>query len=117
MLRKGRFDEIFFVDLPDKKERAAIFGIHLKKRKRDVKKFKLPALAEATKGYSGAEIEQVVVGALYAAFDADRELTQKDLLAEAEAVVPLSVMMSEDIAELREWAQLRTRPASEQSGD
>jgi SpoVK/Ycf46/Vps4 family AAA+-type ATPase len=117
MLRKGRFDEIFFVDLPDKKERESIFGIHLKKRNRDVKKFKLPALAAATKGYSGAEIEQVVVGALYTAFDAGRELTQKDLINEAEAVVPLSVMMSEDIAELREWAQLRTRPASAQDGD
>jgi SpoVK/Ycf46/Vps4 family AAA+-type ATPase len=112
MLRKGRFDEIFFVDLPDSKEREQIFSIHLAKRKRDVTKFNLKALAKATDGFSGAEIEQVVVGALYIAFDAGRELQQKDLLAEAKAVVPLSVMMSEDIAELRSWAEMRTRPAS-----
>ena len=112
MLRKGRFDEIFFVDLPDAPEREQIFGIHLAKRKRDVKKFNLKTLAKATAGFSGAEIEQVVVGALYLAFDAGRELTMKDLQAEAKAVVPLSVMMSEEIDELRTWAQMRTRPAS-----
>jgi ATP-dependent 26S proteasome regulatory subunit len=117
MLRKGRFDEIFFVDLPDRAERIEIFSIHLKKRGRDPKKFKLNALAEATKGFSGAEIEQVVVGALHAAFDEGRELAQKDLIAEAHSMVPLSVMMSEDIAELREWARMRTRPSSKQSGD
>lgn len=117
MLRKGRFDEIFFVDLPDHPEREQIFRIHLEKRKRDPKKFKLGALSEATAGFSGAEIEQVVVGALYTAFDAGRELAQKDLIAEAKAVVPLSVMMREDIAELREWARMRTRPASKQDGD
>lgn len=117
MLRKGRFDEIFFVDLPDKKEREAIFKIHLAKRKRDPKKFKMPALADATKGFSGAEIEQVVVGALYTAFDDGREVVQKDLITEAHAVVPLSVMMSEEVGELREWARMRTRPASKQDGD
>jgi SpoVK/Ycf46/Vps4 family AAA+-type ATPase len=77
----------------------------------------LKALAKATDGFSGAEIEQVVVGALYIAFDAGRELTQKDLLAEAKAVVPLSVMMREEIGELREWAELRTRPASRSERD
>jgi len=112
MLRKGRFDEIFFVDLPGLAEREEIFRIHLTKRKRDTKKFKLKALAEATDGFSGAEIEQVVVGGLYLAFADGRGLAQKDLIAEAKNVVPLSVMMSEDIAELREWASLRTRPAS-----
>lgn len=112
MMRKGRFDEIFFIDLPDFGERQQIFEIHLKKRKRDVKKFNLKALAHATDGFSGAEIEQVVVGALYVAFDADRELSQKDLIAEAKAVVPLSVMMREEIDELRTWAEMRTRPAS-----
>ena len=117
MLRKGRFDEIFFVDLPDRAERAQIFGIHLAKRRRDVALFDLPALAAATHGFSGAEIEQVVVGALYVAFDADRELSQDDLLGEAKNVVPLSVMMSEEVAELREWAALRTRPSSKQDGD
>jgi len=115
MLRKGRFDEIFFVDLPGDKEREQIFSIHLSKRKRDVTKFDLPALSRATDGFSGAEIEQVVVGALFAAFDKDRELSQDDVVAEAKAVVPLSVMMREEIDELRTWAQLRTRPASSEA--
>lgn len=117
MLRKGRFDEIFFVDLPDLSERESIFSIHLKKRNRDPLKFDIKKLGKLTKGFSGAEIEQVVVGALYSSFDGDRELSQADLEKEAEAVVPLSVMMSEDISELREWAQLRTRPSSKQDGD
>ncbi len=112
LLRKGRFDELFFIDLPEAKEREQIFKIHLEKRKRDVKKFQLKTLAKATEGFSGAEIEQVVIGALYVAFDEGRELMQKDILTEAKAVVPLSVMMSEDIDELRTWAQMRTRPAS-----
>jgi ATP-dependent 26S proteasome regulatory subunit len=117
MLRKGRFDEIFFVDLPDGPEREQIFSIHLKKRKRDVAKFNLKALSKATDGYSGAEIEQIVIGALYIAFDANRELMQKDLIAEAKSVVPLSVMMREEIEELRTWAEMRTRPASERKDD
>ncbi len=112
LLRKGRFDELFFIDLPDGKEREQIFKIHLEKRKRDTSKFQLKTLAKNTDGFSGAEIEQVVIGALYTAFDEDRDLAQKDLLAEAKAAVPLSVMMSEDIDELRTWAQMRTRPAS-----
>jgi SpoVK/Ycf46/Vps4 family AAA+-type ATPase len=117
MLRKGRFDEIFFVDLPDSKEREQIFSIHLRKRNRAVSKFNLKALSKATEGFSGAEIEQVVVGALYLAFDANRELAQKDLITEAKSVVPLSVMMSEEIAGLRAWAELRTRPASKREDD
>jgi len=117
MLRKGRFDEIFFVDLPDLEERKQIFSIHLKKRGRELKKFKLEELAKLTEGFSGAEIEQVIVGALYNAFDANRELSQKDVATEAKAVVPLSVMMREDIEELRQWASLRTRPASKHDGD
>jgi len=112
LLRKGRFDEIFFVDLPDSPEREQIFSIHLKKKKRDPAKFNLKTLAKATDGFSGAEIEQVVVGALFVAFDAGRDLMQKDLLAEAKSVVPLSVMMAEEVDELRTWAQMRTRPAS-----
>ncbi len=112
LLRKGRFDEIFFIDLPDLEERKEIFKIHLSKRKRDPKKFKVPDLAKSTEGFSGAEIEQVVVGALNHAFDADRELTYKDLAEEAQTQVPLSRMMAEDIADLREWARLRTRPSA-----
>lgn len=112
MLRKGRFDEIFFVDLPDTEEREQVFSIHLGKRNRPTSKFNLKALAKATEGFSGAEIEQVVVGALYVAFDAGRDIQQKDLIAEAKATVPLSVMMREEIDELRTWAELRARPAS-----
>jgi len=112
MLRKGRFDEIFFVDLPDAEEREQIFAIHIQKRKRDVSKFNLKTLAKASEGFSGAEIEQAIVSSLYVAFDAKRELMQKDLIAEVKAAVPLSVMMKEDIAQLREWAIMRTRPAS-----
>ncbi|MBI5705535.1 MAG: AAA family ATPase [Armatimonadetes bacterium] len=117
MLRKGRFDEIFFVDLPDAKEREQIFKIHLKKRKRDVSKFKLSELAKTTKGFSGAEIEQVVVSSLYTAYDAKRDITTEDLKTEAGATVPLSVMMDSEIEELRTWAEMRTRPSSKNDGD
>lgn len=114
LLRKGRFDEIFFIDLPKIKEREQIFEIHLKKRKRDPKEFKLKLkpLAEKSDGFSGAEIETVVVAALQRAFHENREITQQDLLTEVEACVPLSVMMKEDMEALRDWAHLRARPAS-----
>jgi SpoVK/Ycf46/Vps4 family AAA+-type ATPase len=117
MLRKGRFDEIFFVDLPDAREREQIFKIHLEKKKRDSAKFDLKALSKASRGYSGAEIEQIVSGALYTAFEADRELIQEDLLAEAKTMIPLSVMMDAEIDELRTWAEMRTRPASKRGED
>jgi SpoVK/Ycf46/Vps4 family AAA+-type ATPase len=117
LLRKGRFDEIFFIDLPDSDERKDIFTIHLKKRKRDPSGFDLPELAQISKGFSGAEIEQVVAGALFKAFDANRDLMQEDLVGEAKSIVPLSVMMAEDINALREWARLRTRPASRNDDD
>lgn len=112
LLRKGRFDEIFFVDLPDLEGRKDIFKIHLKKRDRDPKKFKVEELAELTHGFSGAEIEQVVVGALNEAFFDDKQLTTKYLADEAKAQVPLSRMMAEDIMALREWAKLRARPSA-----
>ncbi len=114
LLRKGRFDEIFFIDLPKDKEREQIFEIHLKKRKRDPKHFKLKlkALAEKTDGFSGAEIETVVIAALQRAFHENRDITQADLITEIEASVPLSVMMKEDMEALRDWAHLRARPAS-----
>ena len=117
MLRKGRFDEIFFIDLPDRDERKEIFRIHLKKRKRDPSLYDLEDLAIQTKGYSGAEIEQIVVGALFLAFSDNNELNQGHLEIEAKSVVPLSAMMKEDIADLRAWASSRTRPASKHDGD
>ncbi len=112
LLRKGRFDEIFFVDLPSEEERREIFAIHLKKRKRDPANFDLDALARATPGYSGAEIEQAVVSALYDAFDVDRDVTTDDIVAVARQSVPLSLTMKERIDVLREWAETRARPAS-----
>lgn len=113
MMRKGRFDEIFFVDLPAAPERAEIVGIHLKKRNRDPKQFDLDAIAEATMGFSGAELEQLVVAALFSAFgEGARELTTDDLLKAAGETVPLSVTMREGIQRLREWADTRARPAS-----
>ncbi len=114
LLRKGRFDEIFFIDLPELKEREQIFDIHLRKRHRDPKEFKLKLkpLAEKSEGFSGAEIETVVIAALQRAFHENRDITQADLLVEIEASVPLSVMMKEDMEALRDWAHLRARPAS-----
>lgn len=112
LLRKGRFDEIFFVDLPDSLEREEIFAIHLRKRHREPGKFDLKQLSENTHAYSGAEIEQVVVGGLYHAFAENRELTPEDMVTEAKAIVPLSRMMAEEITALREWAKNRTRQAS-----
>ncbi|MCU0316285.1 MAG: AAA family ATPase [Fimbriimonadaceae bacterium] len=117
LLRKGRFDEIFFVDLPDLEERKEIFKIHLAKRNRDPKKFKVADLAANTPGFSGAEIEQVIVGALNKAFFAGHELNSKDLLEEAKTQVPLSRMMSEEIGWLRDWAKLRARPSAKHEGD
>lgn len=112
LLRKGRFDEIFFVDLPDEEERREIFAIHLRKRHRQPDDFNLIRLAEATPGYSGAEIEQAVVSALYDAFDKDREVTTEDIVAVAGESIPLSMTMKERIDVLRVWAETRARPAS-----
>ncbi len=118
LMRKGRFDEIFFVDLPAQQERGEIFSIHLKKRKRDPKNFDLEKLAERTVGYSGAEIEQVVVAALFKAFgDGPREVTTEDMVAVILESIPLSVTMREGIERLREWAETRARPASSEKSE
>ena len=112
LLRKGRFDEIFFIDLPTKQERIDIFKIHLLKRNRDITKFDLNLLAEKSAGYSGAEIEQAVISALYDAFDENREVELKDIVANIEKSVPLSVTMKEKIDGLRNWAKNRAVLAS-----
>ena len=112
LLRKGRFDEIFFVDLPAQQERAEIFGIHLRKRRRDPGLFDVAELAALTDGFSGAEIEQAIISGLYDAFDAGREVETGDIVRCIKESVPLSVTMREGIAELRAWAADRTRPAS-----
>ncbi len=112
LLRKGRFDEIFFVDLPQKGERQEIFTIHLNKRKRDPVRFDTGALVEASDGFSGSEIEQAVISALYDAFDKDEELTDEYLLHALEETVPLSTTMQEEITAMREWSKQRARLAS-----
>ncbi len=112
LLRKGRFDEIFFVDLPGQTEREEIFDIHFRKRKRDAANFDRRALAAAAMGYSGAEIEQAIVSALYDAFDGGRDITTDDVLASIRISVPLSRTMREQIDVLREWASTRARTAS-----
>nr|AUN36249.1 hypothetical protein [uncultured bacterium] len=112
LLRKGRLDEIFFVDLPREEEREAIFAIHLQKHNRDASSFDINTLARQSDGYSGAEIEQAVVAALYDAFDGKRDVTTEDVLQNLKTMVPLSVTMNEEVAALRDWASTRARPAS-----
>lgn len=107
-IRKGRFDEVFFVDLPTAKAREEIFRIHLRKRKQQPANFEVAALAAATEGFSGAEIEQVVVAGMYDAFTQGKPLDTAMLLREAGATKPLSGTMHERVAELREWASSRT---------
>ena len=93
-------------------ERHEIFEIHIRKRKRDPKDFDLDALADATPGYSGAEIEAAVIEALYDAFDDDKQLTTESILGAVRNTFPLSMTMRERIDGLREWAESRARPAS-----
>ncbi len=111
LLRKGRLDEIFFVDLPDTPTREVIFAIHLRRRNLAPSGFELPHLAAASEGFSGAEIEQAVVSALYAARARDTALDDTHLLEELERTQPLSVVMAEQINYLRDWARERTVPA------
>ncbi len=111
MLRKGRFDEIFFVDLPGPEARQALFALHLRKRGREPAEFDLAKLAATSDGFSGAEIEQAIVSALYTAFNARRELSTEILVAELQGTQPLSVTRSEDVAAIREWARTRATPA------
>jgi AAA+ superfamily predicted ATPase len=112
LLRKGRFDEIFFVDLPAAPEREEIFRIHVQRRGRDPAAYDLAELARAANGFSGAEIEQAIVSALHEAFAAGTELTQPHLARAITETQPLSVTMREEIGRLRKWAATRTRPAS-----
>jgi SpoVK/Ycf46/Vps4 family AAA+-type ATPase len=111
-LRKGRFDEIFFVDLPNAQERKEIFKIHLSKRRRDINRFDLDQLVGICDGFSGAEIEQALVAAMYEAFAQDREFTQLDIIAAVKATLPLSKTMNEQVTALRDWARQRARPAA-----
>ncbi|QDV90797.1 ATP-dependent zinc metalloprotease FtsH [Phycisphaerae bacterium RAS2] len=107
LLRKGRFDEIFFVDLPTPAVREQVFTIHLRKRSQDPSKIDVAALAAATDGFSGAEIEQAIISALHDAFATKAKLTTDQLLAAVQATVPLSVTMDRKVAALRAWAATR----------
>jgi SpoVK/Ycf46/Vps4 family AAA+-type ATPase len=111
LMRKGRFDEIFFVDLPGPEERKTIFGIHLRKRRREESKFDLARLVEASEGLTGAEIEQAVVSGMYGAFNQETECTTDHILNAIHATQPLSVVMRERVEQLRAWARGRCVPA------
>jgi SpoVK/Ycf46/Vps4 family AAA+-type ATPase len=112
LLRRGRFDELFFVDLPTPAEREEILAIHLRKHDRDPKQFSLESLAAEAQRLSGAEIEQVICSALYTAFGEDRDLTDNDIGNAINETVPLYDTYEDRIKELRNWARDRTRLAS-----
>jgi SpoVK/Ycf46/Vps4 family AAA+-type ATPase len=112
LLRKGRFDEIFFVGLPRPAEREMIFRIHLAKRHRDPAAFDLPQLVQATEGFSGAEIEQAINDALFQAFHAGREVQTNDIRDAVGRSYPLSRTRARQITELTQWAEQNARPAS-----
>ncbi len=112
LIRKGRFDELFFVDLPSEEERKQIFAIQLKKRKRNPQDYDLDRITKAAQGFSGAEIESAVQGALYAAFSQKHELSNDDMLTALSSTVPLSVTRAEEIGTLRDWAKDRAVWAS-----
>jgi SpoVK/Ycf46/Vps4 family AAA+-type ATPase len=112
LLRKGRFDEIFFVDLPSVSERKAIFKIHLTKRKINIENIDLDALAENSEGFSGAEIEEAIISAMFDVFYDKSDFTTEHFLVGLRQTVPLSRTMSEDIEKLRKWADSRARQAT-----
>lgn len=112
LLRKGRFDEIFFIDLPSEEERIEIFKIHLKKRNRPPENFDTASMAKAAENFSGAEIEQVIISALFDAFVANRQVTTEDVLHNIKSSIPLALTMSESINGLKQWAKTRTVPAT-----
>ena len=112
ILRKGRFDEIFFVSLPKQKERREIFRIHLLNRQRDPDKLDLDSLAKNSEGLSGAEIEQAVVSALFESFAKKKELDERELIIASSSIVPLSTTMREEISRLERWASTRAVSAS-----
>ena len=114
LLRKGRFDEIFFVDIPNEQERQNILAIHLARRGRNPADFDLSGLAKSMEGFNGAEIEQAVIAGLFSAFDEDsRELSNRDITIAITETVPLSTIMREEVEALRRWCHARARSASE----
>lgn len=116
LLRKGRLDEIFFIDLPDVTERAEILRVHLARRGRDPAEFEIESLAVASEGFSGAEIEQAIISALFDAYHAQREVATEDILRTLSLSVPLARTMHEQVQRLRQWAAGRARPAGGSPG-
>ncbi len=112
LLRKGRFDEIFAVDLPSPAERKEIAQIHIRKSGRDPAAFDLQAIADAAENFTGAEIGQAVIDALYRAFDQNRDMLTDDIVAASRATMPLAQTMPDQIRRVREFARTRARPAS-----
>jgi SpoVK/Ycf46/Vps4 family AAA+-type ATPase len=113
LLRKGRFDEIFFVDLPSEEERKEIIKIHLSKRKRNFNDFDINQISKESDGFTGAEIESCIISAMYESFnDGKREPTSNDIINSIRETIPLSITMSEHIEGLRNWAKNRARNAS-----
>ncbi len=111
LMRKGRLDEIFFVDLPDQKVREEIFRIHLAKRDLDPSQFDIPRLASTATDFTGAEIEEAIVSARYLAAARDGDLSTADVEAALDRTYPISVLRAESIQSLRDWAKNRTVPA------
>lgn len=112
MLRRGRFDQIFFIDLPTHREREEIFKIHLRSKGNDLNDYNIPQLAQITKGWSGSEIEQAIIAASFEAFNEDRKLQEDDLFINFGNTVPLSTTMNEQIKKIRSWAHSRAVRAS-----
>jgi len=107
LLRRGRFDQIFFIDLPTRREREEIFTIHLKKTNNIPHEFNIPQLAQITKGWSGSEIEQAIISAMFEAFNDNRKMSEDDLFVIFGTSVPLSTTMEEQIKKIRSWAHNR----------
>jgi hypothetical protein len=112
LLRAGRFDDVFFIDLPTATERRDIWSIHIRRVNRDIAVFNLDALVEVSQGYTGSEIEAAIGSALFAGFAEERDITTADLVAAIQERVPLTQTMSEEIGALRAWAKGRAKPAS-----
>lgn len=113
LLRKGRFDELFFVDLPGEAEREVIWRIHIARRQRDPEGLDVPAFVKLTDGFTGSEIEQAVIDAMFDCFDAGTELTTQAVTRAVDRTVPLSVTMAEQIKAMRQWAKHRARAAAD----
>ena len=107
LMRKGRFDEVFFIDLPSLDARQQILGIHLRRRKRDANDFDLKALADKAEGFSGSELEQAIISGLFAAFSENTDLADRHILAAIKKTRPLSTLMAERVEELRRWSRNR----------